>query len=377
MPIKSQILMIILLACAAPGLADPGSPAGFKPYLGLAVPVPENIPELELEDAPVRRMALNSFEAILHINNDGKVEKLDVLKSPDSLFNRVRKVQDDLAFRFLDGIELDYPVKLPVLLEYPVMPGKGSLRLRFPVSGDSVSHERLLARFIELNEIDLPQVVKLPTVNYKIDMKNRKNEYVTITAQVSLDSDGRLTALEFPVAGQDKQVHQVHVALINADFKPAYIKGRSFPCEFLLTFRIFDNIDYPFSPLMADDSAAARPLTEDYFMMLYLNPDDISLFPLPNRSATGKVISTRLGPLLHYSYQASVVIDTLGKLISVHSVSGGSQAGLDDVLYEVLSKIVWYPALDNQGRPIRFSGRITVRFNASDEVVYIPEWLND
>jgi hypothetical protein len=167
--------------------------------------------------------------------------------------------------------------------------------------------------------------------------------------------------------------HQVHVALMRAGFSPARIKGEPVATEFLVTFRIFDNISYPFSPLQEPDSSLPQPLTADYFMTYYYSENDISLYPLPRKRARGYIRAPQFADEPPGFANVLIGLDQTGTLVHVGVLR--VRTGLRRAAAEVTRLITWYPAVNNRGEPVSFSGMVRLEFRGEPEIVYIPEWL--
>ncbi len=365
--IPALLLMTSLLA------AQDDKIPGFSPYMGLSVPYPETIPELTVEPPGDRRITNGFRTARIVVDAQGKVR--DLVFSEDSAywFEPLVNKREEIRFGFSEGRKLKDTLKVPVQLEYYGPAQNKSVRLHFPVSQDIVSNKPLLEEFFDINNIKPPAVIDLPPVNCKVDRAKREPDYLTITALVSLDENGELLDLAYPIPGQDQMTHRIHVALINAEFEPARINGQPFACNFLLTFRIFDNIGYPFSPFQPHDSMRTPVVTEKYFMTRYFNHRDISVPALPRRFASGTILSPEYGRRVHGWLVAEIGINTEGRVsfVSVHH----RKTKRASAAREVLMTTTWYPAADWRGKAKLFSGNVRLEFNRTRNVVYIPEWI--
>jgi hypothetical protein len=367
--IPALLLMASILA------AEDDKIPGFSPYMGLSVPYPETIPELTVKHPGDRRINNGFRAACLVIDTQGKI--LDMVFPEDSArwFEPLVNKREEMRFGFLEGRKLKDTLKVPVQLEYYGPAKNKSVRLHFPVSQDMVSNKPLLEEFFDINNIKPPAVIDLPPVNYKVDRAKKEPDYLTVTVLVSLDENGELLDLAYPVPGQDQMTHQIHVALINAEFEPARINDQPFACNFLLTFRIFDNVKYPFSPFQPRDSTRTPVVTEKYFMTRYFNHRDMSVPALPRRFASGTILSPEHGPRVHGWLVATVGINAEGKVSFVsasHRKTRRARAAR-----EILMTTTWYPAIDWRGEAELFSGKIRVEFNRTRHVVYIPEWIEN
>jgi hypothetical protein len=249
-----------------------------------------------------------------------------------------------------------------------------SLALTFPVSQEALTDSVLLNEYFQLNGIQAPRVTHLPPVTYVFDIYDTAARYSTVTMQVSLDKSGELQDITYPNPAQSDMAHQVHMAVMNASFAPARIGGEPMAAEFLLTFRIFKNIDYPFSPHQPEDTARPQPVTARYFMTQYYNENDISLHPLPHKHAQGFIRGSKFRQSPSGFADVLIAIDSAGKPERI--VVRRCSSGLREAAYKAARLISWYPAMTSSGATAAFTGQIRLEFSGTSNVVYIPEWFS-
>jgi len=367
------IALITLILVAAGLAADDQSPV--TPYLGLAMPVPDTLPRLEVPIPDKLTIRNRSLMAVLEVDNKGKVGDIDF---PSDSADYIAAVRDDLKkvrFDFLEGREFDFPVKVPVHIDYSG-PGtdKKTVTLRLPILPDTLSDTVLLNRFFELNGVVPPGIVDIPPLFYKVYPHRERRDLLMITARVFLDKNGDLTDIQYPIEGQRDMRHQVHMGIMNGAFTPAKFKGIAFASDFLLTFRIFDNLDYPFSPTRMEDTVEV-PFTAVHMMAQYFNADDGDLPPLPRNHARGYIRAANLGRMRAGSALIALRIDDTGRSRGVSVLR--SNPGLQQAARDAAVLIDWYPARTRYGEAVPFKGRITFDFIGSTRIVYIPEWLDN
>jgi hypothetical protein len=373
---RSLILTILCLhASVLPAQADQTPVPGFSPYLGMAVPYPaDTLTRTIATGGNNPELPYRSVVVTLLIDSAGNV--LDLKYPPDSAdFARpVETILKSARYQFTGGNQLPSPVMLPVGVSYRALT-KDTLEVvfRFPLGADQVPDTTLLYRLFSLNGVTPPEVIALPPLFYRVDSTRDTLEYLVITAQVTLDERGELTDLAFPVPGHDRMTHTVHAALIRARFKPATLGGQLIPCQFLLTFRLFDNLRYPYSPFDPPDSGASLPMTTRYFMTRYFSDADFSIIPLPRNYPSRYLLTPRYGTNRIGNAKISITISTAGIVVS---------QSLRTVTPEVTAEartlvrlIQWYPALNRAGQAVEYTGMVSLTFDGSAEVVYIPEWL--
>lgn len=375
-------LLLLVAAMATAGIvaADQPSPApvpiipDFPLYLGLAVPLPDTIPAMSVLPSPARYVPNGEYRLMLEVDKKGRVKKLRFPADSAWCYGPVTAVQGRIRFRLLGGDKIDFPVKVPARLSY-VNEGTGGrvVRLQLPISADSISDGPLLVRFFEENAITLPAVTALPPISFQLPRDLKPTDCRTITALLTLDKKGNLEDLSFPFPEGEGMTHPIRSALINGTFQPAAKKGKPFPCRFLVTFRIFDNLRYPFSPFAPPDTAGVEPVTAEYFMTSYYNPLDIALYPLPRSSAAGVIRAGAFARGYIGTLRGEVMIDPEGNM--ARAMIRGAGQKLEDMARKVLRLTDWYPARNNRGEAIWFTGPVSIRFDGTSNVVYIAEWL--
>jgi hypothetical protein len=361
-----------------------GPPAGYSaeqpeaeivtPYFGLSMPVPDTIPPLTIENRKELRLLNKEFIAVMAVDGGGEVRKIEYDSVMAEYIKPLMKDLRKISFHFTDGHALDYPLQVPFEIRFSGVPGGGKkVRLKFPLAPDTTSDASLLDSYFDRNDVDPPEVIDIPPIFYKVDPQKDNAEYLTITARVFLDEKGQLQNISFPISGQDMMMHAIQMRLMNARYSPARIRGEPKAADFLLTFRIFDNLKYPFSPLRKGDTTEIEPITAGYFMIRYFNPLDMAIPALPRTHGNGYIHTAPLAYRRTGTAEVVLRIDSEGKIKGV-SVARATQR-LTDIIAPVIKLIDWYPAKDRMGRPEPFVGRIFLTFEASPKVVYNAEWL--
>lgn len=377
-----EMPLFLLIFALAAGIASAENPtpasapvaADFPLYLGLAVPIPDIIPEMSLPPSPPRHIPNGEYALTFEVDQKGRVKKNRFPSDSAWCYGPVEAVRKQIHFRFLGGACIDFPVKVPAKLCYANEgTGRRTVRLRLPISADSISDSSLLDRFFADNRITLPAVTMLPPIYYQLPPDGKPADCQTITALVAIDETGALEDLSFPFPEGAGMTHPLQSALINGAYRPAAIKGKPFACRFLITFRVFDNLRYPIAPLTIPDTARVVPMTAKYFMTTYLNPRDIAIFPLPRSFADG-VIRAGAAPRGYIGkLHGEITISPEGTV--GRTTVRGTRPELEDMARQVFRLTDWYPARNNRGEAIWFTGYITIEFDGTPNVVYIPEWV--
>jgi hypothetical protein len=361
-----------------------GAPAGYSaeqreaeivtPYFGLSMPVPDTLPNLALENKKGVRLLNKEFIAVLAVDDGGQVREVEYDADMTDYMKPLVKGLKKISFQFTEGYSLDFPLRVPFEIKFSGVVGGGKkARLKFPLAPDTTSDAALLETYFKQNDVDPPGVIDIPPIFYRVEPQSDDAEYLTITARVFLDESGQLRDIRYPIPGQDIMTHAVQMGLMNARYAPARIKGRPTAADFLLTFRIFDNLKYPFSPLRQADTAEIEPITAGYFMTRYFNTVDMGIPALPRTHGYGYIHTAPLAHRRTGTAEADLRIDTVGAVRGVSVVR--ASPGLTEIIAPVVKLIGWYPARDRMGRPEPFAGRILLKFEAAPKVVYNAEWL--
>ncbi len=374
MRLVALIGLLFGIVAISPAQAQDVSPPGVVRYLGLAVPYPDNPPEspMTLRIGQVRYPAV--VRTWLTVDSSGATRKVTFPADSAAYIDPVKTDLESLHFAFTPGRGLSAPLSIPVTVKYSAKtPAGWTVSISFPISAELTTDSVLLEEFFAVNGVEPPRIVALLPIYYEIRVEPEELRYWTITAQVSLDTEGRLLDIAYPVAGQDQMWHQVQMALMHAEYTPARLQGEPFATDFLVTFRIFDNIDYPFSPLDQSDTTETS-VASRYFMTYYYNENDIFLFPIPRRPAGEYLQSPKLGNNNTGFSDVTVDIDTGGK------VTGARVTRTVESVRQPAAKaariLLWYPAIDTRGQPTEYTGKIRFEFVRTSKIVYIPEWLS-
>jgi hypothetical protein len=90
MIIRSIVALVAIALAVTSAFADEGDIPGFAPYLGLAFPYPDTIPELTLALDKDRNMDTESLLIMIEVDSTGSV--LDIVEFP-SLSNHKYQIQ--------------------------------------------------------------------------------------------------------------------------------------------------------------------------------------------------------------------------------------------------------------------------------------------
>lgn len=371
-----QILFLCLMNIMLWANFSYGQDTGYvvQPYFGLAVAYPDSVGPFEIERQPKNNPGRQPVGAVLTIDKKGKVKQIDYAPDSTSYFKPIEKKIKKIRFNFNPGLEIGWPQKIPVTIQYRAQ-GREAFggQLTFPI-GHSLKPDTILLReYFKLNDISPPRVRSLRPVFHKPRGDSTQNGYLVVKLVVKLDARGKMIDLIYPNAAEKIAHHYVHTALMDAEFETAVIKGQAVPCDLPLIFRLFDNLKYPFSPTVSADTTDPRPITEAFFMTPDYNPADRSMIPLPRKHPYKYIESAPLGRKILGEFQLNIGIDSSGRVGAISLPR--TPADKAKIVRRAIKLIRWYPALDYNGQARRFSGRIQLQFDGSSHIVYIPEWL--
>lgn len=346
-------------------------------YFGLAVAYPDSVGIFSAEGLSHRTIKGGPVGAILTIDQKGKVKQIEYAPDSANYFKLIEKKIKKIRFNFNPGRELGFPQKIPLTVQYiPLMRGEFSVRLAFPVDHTRKADTILLADYFELNNVTPPRIKSLRPI-FHIPLGDTSQIGCPVVRVVArLDERGFLTDLIYPESGVAIPHHYIHTALMGAEFEPAIIKGEAIAIDLPLIFRLFDNLDYPFSPINSAtpaDTAKPDPITAAHFITPVYNPVDLSLLPLPRKYPNGYIHSAPLGNKIYGNFKIQIGLDSLGRVnaLSIPRTTPENR----EIVRKAIKLIRWYPALDSAGIPVRFSGKITLHFDKSPQIVYNAEWL--
>jgi len=374
-------MLIVWAGLALVGILRAESPPAepFPLYLDMALPVADTLSNLSRELPPGEHTVQKSFLTTVVVDKSGHVKTIGEIPGDSAVPKMdIEDMLSSVTFSFLSGDIRPWDsagktdIEIPVRLDYTRGFGRvQNVAAAFPIRPDTTSVNSLLNKLFLRYGIMAPAIDSMMAINYVLDNTRTSGQYPTITALVKLDENGHLLDIEYPFPEQRNMRHQVHVALMNARFRPAEIQGQGIPCEFLATFRIFDNIAYPFDPLTVD--TLPKMETEKRFLAYYLNPKDLGMPPLPRKHAQGYIRGGILARGMMGHANVFVNIDTTGAIADV-SIARGIPGHADD-LRELVKALNWYPAVDSEGNAVPFWGEIRLHFTGKTKVVYNAEWL--
>lgn len=372
-------LMVFLLICVAESTAAEQTAETFDRFAGLQAHIGRQ-PDITIERIDLDGFRKKEFRVDLTVDDRGRVIEFSYPNDTIPDLKCYKKAYDKLEFSQLPGmIAMPIPVIIPVRVKTVWDTSKkGRLLFDFPIRhshGDAVlSDTTLLKEYFSLNGIEPPGIRRLPVLSYFFPGQEKDGRYLTVAAYVSIDETGEVTDISFPIENMSRGKHQVFMALLRGDFRPLKIGNGTEKCSFWAVFRLFDNIEYPFQPVVGGEFDSTATHAEKWFVKTYFNADDLPLCPLPREFPDLRMpVSGLTARLTIRTGVIEVSIDTLGIVSSARARNNSGAA--QQPLKNIARRLTFYPAVDSTGRPVPFTGKIRIFVDENKNVVYIPEWL--
>lgn len=376
------LLMAFLIYCglgADIGLAS--DIESFQNYLGVSLPYPKENPQIEMDKKhSKKRIGRAEFQVNLIIDQKGKIKELDY--SPDYLkwIDPIKKKLKKTKFQFTEGRSLGKLIKVPIVVIFgDEFLKNGTINLKFPFIVQETETEldykfdRDLAHvFLRINNVILPEVKFIPPMKFRVDPTDKNGQYVTVAARVQIDELGELVNVTFPIEGMNKFTHSALTALIHSEFSPASINDTVVASDFLLVFRFFDNILYPYSPTESVDSSDNLTYAQKWFMTIRLNPEDIYIYPIPRNFPLGYIGSSGMTKFAFGEASGQVHINEDGE---TYFRAANVHESLKENISKIMSRFTWFPAVNTEGKYEWYSGKVKIKIDFAKKVVCNAEWL--
>jgi hypothetical protein len=383
MMIRNLFLLAALLICFGLG-TDIGWASdidSFQNYLGVSLPYSKENPQIELDKKYSRkRIGRAEIQVILTIDEKGKVQDISFTAGSAAWIIPIQKSLKKIRFRFSEGSKLGERINVPIEVIFgDEFKANGLINLKLPIvlqeneTDSEYKFDRELAiEFLRLNNVVVPGVIYIPPMKFRVYPPKKSGQYITVVARVQIDETGELIDATFPIAGMNKFTHSVLTALINSKFSPASINDSAIASDFLLVFRFFDNILYPYSPTESADSSGNLTHAQKWFMKLRLNPEDIYIHPIPRNFPLGYFGSSGLTRNVFGGATGKIHINPDGKTsFSASSV----HESLKENISKIMSRFTWYPAVNSNGDNEWYSGKVKIKIDFEKKVVCNAEWL--
>lgn len=368
--IKTLLFLLALALSICIGIKSAARPSHFE----LAPAYPSASGELELVMEP--NLPYFRFERlvslILDIDNEGNVTNVEAESSSDSAFARhARAWIKSMRFEPATFKAKEVPSHLPVHLQFRT---KVKLPdIYFPIdSAGAIADADLYFKTFALNDIRVPQLEEFPS--YFCDLKATDTSVVFkyVLVKVGLDKSGRVTDVEEVFSNYPAFTRQVLSAILWARFSPAEVKGSPLPVECFVLVSFFPQVNYPTRVWQRSGLDSVGPLARFRIRLL---PDTVGLMskPLPAKKSGDEFTLAGKHDFYRDTVGAVLSVDTTGRVSLRRLTKAGEK--MQQTVYELGKRLRFFPALDYQGRPHRFTGLVSFIFQGSPKIRIVYHWL--
>ena len=361
---------LILLLSVCIGIKTAARPSHFE--LAPAYPSASGRPKLVMEsNLPYYRIE-RLVAVILDIDKEGRVASVAEESSSDSAFAVYAQAWiKSIRFEPATFRGKEVPSHLPVILQF--RPRVRLPDIHFPIdSASAVVDADLYFKTFALNDIRVPQLEEFP--RYFCDLKVTDSSVVFkyVLVKVGLDESGRVTDVENVSSNYPAFTRQVMSAILWARFSPAVVQGSPVPAECFVLVSFFPQINYPTRVWQRSDLDSLGPLARFRIRLL---PDTVGLMSKPLLAKMSGDEFTLAGKHAFYrdTVRAVLSVNTTGRV----SLRRFTKAGevMRQAVNELSARLRFFPALDYQGRPHRFSGLVSFIFQGSPKIRIVYHWL--
>ncbi len=361
---------LILLLPVCIGIKTAARPSHFE--LAPAYPSISGAPELVMEsNLPYYRIE-RLVAVILDIDKEGRVTSVAAECSSDSAFSGYAQTWiKSIRFEPATFKGKEVPSHLPVILQF--RPRVRLPDIHFPIdSTGAIIDGDLYFKTFALNDIRVPQLEEFP--RYFCDLKVTDSSIVFkyVLVKVGLDKSGRVTNVEEVSFNYPAFTRQVMSAILWTRFSPAVVRGSPVPAECFVLVSFFPQINYPTRVWQRSDLDSLGPLARFRIRLL---PDTVGLMskPLPARMSGDEFTLAGKHAFYRDTLSAALSIDTTGRV----SLRRFTKAGeiMQQAVNELSARLRFFPALDYQGYPHRFSGLVSFIFQGSPKIRIVYHWL--
>lgn len=308
----------------------------------------------------------------LNISKKGKLEGVTPDDESDSLLAAYcRKAMSKSRFepaRF-EGKKVNSNIGIKALFE----PGQNRLQLFFPIDHEGQVNDRsLYENSYRANGIEPAELISFPSFYCDLDWSDSLEQSPFVLIKVTLDSTGQLIAFEELFSTYPTFTMTISSAALYAQYRPMKVMGRPTESVNFLKVSFYPQLGYPTLPWQqksSNDYSILRKAQVQFF------PDTVGMLDFPLPAFLPGDFYTDSGP--HQMYQDTVFvtlsIDDRGKP-AIRRFSKTSQE-IRNALFESVSSIRFYPALDYAGNSHQFIGLAEFMYDGSAKIRIDYKWL--
>jgi len=368
--IKTLPFMLVLALSICIGIKTAARPSHFE--LAPAYPSASGTPELVMEsNLPYFRFE-RLVTVVLDIDNEGRVTNVAAESPPDSAFAKYAQAWiKSIKFEPATFKGKEIPSHLPVTLQF--RPRVRLPDISFPIDSTGVIADAdLYFKTFALNDIRVPQLEEFPRCFCDLKVTDSSIVFKYVLVKVGLDESGRVTDVENVSSNYPAFTRQVMSAILWARFSPAVVQGSTVPAECFVLVSFFPQINYPTRVWQRSDLDSLGPLARFRIRLL---PDTVGLMskPLPAKMPGDEFTLASKLAFYRDTVSAALSVDTTGR-VSLRRFTKGGEA-MQQAVYELGARLRFFPALDYQGSPHRFSGLVSFILQGSPKIRIVYHWL--
>jgi len=370
-------LQWLKLACSLLVLSIPvdiiAESATRPSHFELALPYPNVIPKLVTESNLPYYTLERLIPVILDIDRKGCVTGVAAENLSDSSFaNYTQLWLKSIEFEPATFKGKEVQSYLPIIMQF--RPKVRLPDLFFPLdTSRSITDADLYFKAFGLNDIRPPQLVQFPS--YFCDIKSSDTSVIFkyILTKVTLDESGQVTDVVEVSSTYPAFTQQVMSAILWAKFSPTEVRGTPQPSKCFILVSFFPQISYP-TRVWQQDNYDSLYLLERFRVRLL--PDTVGLMtkPLPAKLSGSEFTLSGRHTAYRNQVSAFISVDVTGSASLRRMSKTGKEVQL--AVRELIGRrLRFYPAMDYQGNPQRFSGLVTFIFKASPKIRMEYNWL--
>ena len=318
---------------------------------------PEELHDFQ-SDVRIPRIWGNKHVAIL-VNIDDKGKALKVVP---------KDISDSLFVRYVEAYVLSIPF-IPAKLESKSVESLLPINIvfmrkiktpdfTFPhYEKQLVDNSQLISDSYKLNGVNPPEIISFPSYFCDVKTTDSSVEYPYLISKVSLDKEGRPTAVSNIKSTIPTFSGQIESAILYGEYAPLTVNGKKHNSEILLMVSFFPLINYPTSDFITQGNDSL-PKLEKYRVRIIPQLNSLLCEPLPKRIRDHLMTKNVLDYYLLEPIEAFIRIDTLGKVRIIRVESDKKQ--IISTFRNIVKKLRFYPAVNKNYNKEEYYGYIRI-----------------
>jgi len=313
-------------------------------------------------------------EARLFLSNNGQVDSLsyDTAIAPDYM-RGIKNSMMALKFKPAKAMDVKTAAVLPLKVTFSSSGRSNIATLTLPINYINGTRDRaLIERTLVENGFTLPGLEHFPSYFFSVPKDSGRVEYDYSLYKVKVDKTGRMLEFVEQSTSNTKLSELFTITARYARFRPTRYKDSSYPAEFYLMARFFDDLHYPTTPWPPDSKSQQNEIYDRYRLetVLYLDSLLSPAYPV-NLSGTFGFPGMSID---RDSVPTDINITSDGRLewaVYGKNISAQSRRNLNQVLKQV--RLI--PAMDSTGHATGFRGQLLISCTGSNKLRITEKWL--